>query len=163
IAAAVNPGRARIEYRSITLPVPGDSSKQRQYVTHTYRFARPPSGVKFYMGPKSFDELKAVDGEFVRAINFGFWSFLSVPFLSALKWIDGYIGNYGWSIIALTVLINAVMFPLRHRSMVSMKKMQAIQPQLKTIQDRYKDLKVTDPARQKMNTEVMNLYREKGV
>jgi YidC/Oxa1 family membrane protein insertase len=41
--------------------------------------------------------------------------------------------------------------------------MQAIQPQIKAIQDRYADLKVTDPARQKMNTEVMNLYREKGV
>ena len=44
-----------------------------------------------------------------------------------------------------------------------MRKMQALQPQLKAIQDRYAGLKVTDPARQKMNTEIMNLYREKGV
>jgi YidC/Oxa1 family membrane protein insertase len=44
-----------------------------------------------------------------------------------------------------------------------MRKMQAIQPQLKAIQDRYKDLKATDPAKQKMNTEVMSLYRERGV
>ena len=44
-----------------------------------------------------------------------------------------------------------------------MRKMQTLQPQMKAIQDRYADLKVTDPARQKMNTEVMNLYREKGV
>jgi hypothetical protein len=55
------------------------------------------------------------------------------------------------------------MFPLRHKSLVSMRKMQAIQPQVKAIQDRYADLKATDPDRQKMNTEVMNLYREKGV
>ena len=55
------------------------------------------------------------------------------------------------------------MFPLRHKSLVSMRKMQAIQPQIKAIQDRYADLKATDPDRQKMNTEVMNLYREKGV
>ena len=55
------------------------------------------------------------------------------------------------------------MFPLRHKSVVSMRKMQELQPQLKAIQDRYANLKVTDPARQKMNTEVMNLYREKGV
>jgi YidC/Oxa1 family membrane protein insertase len=55
------------------------------------------------------------------------------------------------------------MFPLRHKSVVSMRKMQAIQPQIKAIQDRYADLKMTDPAKQKMNTEVMNLYREKGV
>jgi YidC/Oxa1 family membrane protein insertase len=60
-------------------------------------------------------------------------------------------------------LINLAMFPLRHKSVVSMRKMQALQPQLKAIQDRYANLKVTDPARQKMNTEVMNLYREKGV
>ena len=63
----------------------------------------------------------------------------------------------------LTNLINLVLSPLRHKSMVSMRKMQAIQPQVKAIQERYSDLKVTDPARQKMNTEVMNLYREKGV
>ena len=55
------------------------------------------------------------------------------------------------------------MFPLRHKSVVSMRKMQALQPQMKAIQDRYAGLKVTDPARQKMNTEIMNLYREKGV
>ena len=65
--------------------------------------------------------------------------------------------------IALTVIINAAMFPLRHKSNVSMRKMQAIQPQVKAIQDRYSKLKVTDPARQKMNTEMMELYREKGV
>ena len=73
------------------------------------------------------------------------------------------MGNYGWAIVLLTVLINIAIFPLRHKSVVSMRKMQALQPQLKAIQDRYAGLKVTDPARQKMNTEVMNLYREKGV
>jgi YidC/Oxa1 family membrane protein insertase len=99
----------------------------------------------------------------VKVINFGMFDFLAVPLLRALKWIHGYIGNYGWAIIALTFLINAVMFPLRHKSMVSMRKMQEIQPQVKAIQDRYKDLKATDPAKQKMNAEVMSLYKEKGV
>ena len=91
------------------------------------------------------------------------FDFLAVPLLRALKWIDGYVGNYGWSIIILTVLINVVMFPLRHKSVVSMRKMQEIQPQIKAIQDRYSKLKMTDPERQKMNTEMMSLYREKGV
>ena len=63
----------------------------------------------------------------------------------------------------LTLLINAVMFPLRHKSFVSMRKMQEIQPQVKQIQDRYAKLKMSDPARQKMNTELMDLYRSKGV
>ena len=74
------------------------------------------------------------------------FAWLVVPLLGALKWIYGFIGNYGWSIILLTILINLVMFPLRHKSVVSMRKMQAIQPQMKAIQDRYADLKVTDPA-----------------
>jgi YidC/Oxa1 family membrane protein insertase len=56
-----------------------------------------------------------------------------------------------------------VMFPLRHKSFVSMRKMQEIQPQVKQIQDRYAKLKMSDPARQKMNTELMDLYRSKGV
>jgi len=99
----------------------------------------------------------------VRAVDFGFFAWLAVPLLRALKWIDGFIGNYGWSIITLTVLINIVIGPLRHKSVVSMRKMQEIQPQVKAIQERYKNLKTTDPARQKMNTELMNLYRERGV
>ena len=86
-----------------------------------------------------------------------------VPLLGALQWIYGFSGNYGWSIVLLTLLINVAISPLRHKSVVSMRKMQAVQPQMKAIQDRYKDLKATDPGKQKMNTEVMNLYREKGV
>ena len=86
-----------------------------------------------------------------------------MPLLRSLKWINGYVGNYGWSIIILTIFINAVMFPLRHKSVVSMRKMQEIQPEVKAIQDRYAKLKATDPAKQKMNQELMALYRERGV
>jgi YidC/Oxa1 family membrane protein insertase len=96
-------------------------------------------------------------------INFGMFDFLAVPLLRALKWIHGYVANYGWAIIILTFLINAVMFPLRHKSMVSMRKMQELQPQVNAIKERYGRLKATDPERQKMNTEMMNLYKEKGV
>ena len=107
--------------------------------------------------------LAAVDRDLVRSIDFGMFAWLVVPLLRALKWVNGYVGNYGWSIIILTVLINLAMFPLRHKSVVSMRKMQEIQPEVKAIQDRYAKLKMTDPARQKMNTEMMSLYRERGV
>ena len=86
-----------------------------------------------------------------------------VPLLRSLKWVNGYVGNYGWSIVILTIIINAIMFPLRHKSVVSMRKMQEIQPEVKAIQDRYSKLKATDPAKQKMNQEMMALYRERGV
>jgi YidC/Oxa1 family membrane protein insertase len=119
--------------------------------------------VKFYVGPKQFDVLRSIDTELVRAVNFGFFAWLVVPLLGGLKWLHGILGNWGWSIVLLTVLINLAMFPLRHKSVVSMRRMQELQPQLKAIQDRYANLKVTDPAKQKMNTEVMGLYKEKGV
>jgi YidC/Oxa1 family membrane protein insertase len=161
LAVAVNPGRSRIEYRPVTLPGVGDT--QRQLLAATYRFPEAPRNIRFFFGPKQFDLLRETDAELVRAINFGIFAFLAVPLLGALTWIHGFIGNYGVAIIILTILINLVIFPLRHKSVVSMRKMQLLQPQLKSIQDRYAGLKVTDPARQKMNTEIMNLYRERGV
>jgi YidC/Oxa1 family membrane protein insertase len=86
-----------------------------------------------------------------------------VPLLNSLKWINGYVANYGWAIIILTVIINVIIFPLRHKSVVSMRKMQEIQPEVKAIQDRYAKLKATDPAKQKMNQELMALYKDRGV
>jgi YidC/Oxa1 family membrane protein insertase len=150
-----------VEYQAVTLP--GSGEQMRQLVAQTFRFAAPPQNVRFFYGPKQFDLLRSVDAELVRAVNFGIFGWLAVPLLGALQWIYGYIGNYGWAIIALTILISLAVAPLRHKSVVSMRKMQELQPQMKAIQDRYAGLKATDPAKQKMNTEVMNLYREKGV
>jgi YidC/Oxa1 family membrane protein insertase len=159
--AAVNPGQTRLESRALVVPGPAD--QRRQFISQAVRFPQPPMNVRFFVGPKQFDLLRSIDSELVRAVNFGMFGWLAVPLLGALKWLHGIVGNWGWSIVFLTVLINLAMFPLRHKSVVSMRRMQELQPQLKAIQDRYANLKVTDPARQKMNTEVMNLYREKGV
>jgi len=161
IAAAINPGQGRIEYRPLVLDGPGTA--KRQLLAQSFTPAQPIQAMRFFVGPKQFDVLAPVDPEFTKAINFGMFRVLSVPLLNALKWVHSYIGNWGWSIIVLTILINLAIAPLRHKSVVSMRKMQALQPQLKAIQDHYAGLKVTDPARQKMNTEIMNLYREKGV
>src|SRR5262245_23561332 len=159
--AVVNPGQTRLESRALV--VPGPAEQRRQFISHAVRFPQPPTNVRFFVGPKQFDLLRSIDSELVRAVNYGMFGWLAVPLLGALKWLHGIVGNWGWSIVLLTILINLAMFPLRHKSVVSMRKMQELQPQLKAIQDRYANLKVTDPARQKMNTEVMNLYRERGV
>jgi YidC/Oxa1 family membrane protein insertase len=161
LAAAIDPGNSRVEFKPLTLPGPDDT--QRQLLAATYRFPQPPQNVRFFVGPKQFDVLRSIDPELTRAIWFGVFDFLAVPLLTSLKWVYGFIGNYGWSIIFLTVLINLAIFPLRHKSLVSMRKMQKLQPQLKAIQDRYAGLKMTDPGRQKMQTEIMSLYKEKGV
>ncbi len=119
--------------------------------------------VPFYFGPKVLDRLVEVDPPLMNAIDFGMFSWLVRPLLQSLKWINQFVHNYGWSIIILTVIINVIIFPLRHKSMVSMRKMQTLQPQVKAIQDRYKNLKFTDPDRQKMNSEMMGLYKQHGV
>jgi YidC/Oxa1 family membrane protein insertase len=164
IAVAIKPGAAELDYQAIAVPIAGSTPPvARDYVSYDIHYQQPVKAARFFVGPKHFQTLRKADPELVRAVWFGMFAFLAVPLLSALNWIHGFVGNYGWSIIVLTIIINAAMFPLRHKSFVSMKKMQAIQPQVKAIQDRYAKLKVTDPARQKMNTELMELYRSKGV
>jgi YidC/Oxa1 family membrane protein insertase len=167
LAAAVNPGQARVEFQTVTLP--GPNQTQRQFLASSIRLPNPPQGLRFFVGPKQVDLLESVDaliGQgaiFVRAINFGYFAFLARPLLTALKAVHAVVGNWGWSIIVLTILINLAIFPLRHKSVVSMRKMQVLQPKMKAIQDRYSGLKVTDPERQKMNSEIMGLYKEEGV
>jgi YidC/Oxa1 family membrane protein insertase len=165
LSAVVLSGPVKLEYG----PVVGHAKEANpvapghEYVSYRVRFPSPPSGARFFIGPKEFDALAAVDRDLVRSIDFGMFAVIVVPLLRSLKWVNGYVGNYGWSIILLTVFINALMFPLRHKSVVSMRKMQELQPQVKAIQDRYAKFKTTDPERQKMNSELMNLYRERGV
>ena len=163
ITTAVTLGQPlRAEYEPVPVAIPGSDSGL-QFVAWSVRYPSPPSQARFFLGPKDFDVLAAIDRDMVRAIDFGMFSWLVVPLLRALKWVNSYVGNYGWSIVVLTVLINLAMFPLRHKSVVSMRKMQELQPEVKAIQDRYSKLKMNDPARQKMNVELMNLYRERGV
>jgi YidC/Oxa1 family membrane protein insertase len=152
----------RVEYAPVSVPLEGQPDGAH-YVSWSARYPSPPQGTPYFAGPKDFDVLAKVDRDLVRAIDFGMFAWIVVPLLRALKWINGYVGNYGWSLILLTVLINLAMFPLRHKSVVSMRKMQEVQPEVKAIQDRYAKLKMTDPARGKMNQELMALYKERGV
>jgi YidC/Oxa1 family membrane protein insertase len=164
-AALIRGETATIRYDAMPVEVQG-SDRGLHFVTWSINYLSSPGGpnsAKFFFGPKDFDVLRGVDRELVRAIDFGIFDWLVTPLLRSLKWVNGYVGNYGWSIVVLTILINLAMFPLRHKSVVSMRRMQELQPEMKAIQDRYAKLKMSDPARQKMNVELMNLYRERGV
>jgi YidC/Oxa1 family membrane protein insertase len=153
----------RVDYQNISLPVPNDpENRTRAFIGYNVR-PDSPAPLQFYVGPKDLDALRRVDPELTYAIDFGYFRPLVVPLLQALKWINHYLGNYGWSIVVLTIFINLLIFPLRHRSMVSMRKMQSLQPEIKGIQDRYAKYKITDPERQKMNQEMMALYKQRGV
>ena len=164
LAAAI-PGaqQATIVYRVLPLPPVEPDGDVQNLIAFDLVLADGASNLPFFLGPKDFDVLQKADPVLVRAIDFGFLSFLVVPLHQSLKWIYGLVGNWGWAIILLTIVINVLIFPLRHKSVVSMRKMQEVQPEMKAIQERYVHLKTTDPDKQKMNKEIMALYRDRGV
>jgi YidC/Oxa1 family membrane protein insertase len=165
LVAAIDLGSARVVYRPVAVPpVAGSEGSEQNLVAFTVEPAAGTSvPIRVFVGPKDIDVLAGVNPNLVRAINFGMFSVIVVPLLRTLNWIYGFVGNYGWAIVLLTIFLNALMFPLRHKSVVSMRKMQEIQPEAKAIQERYSKLKATDPGKQKMNQELMALYRERGV
>jgi YidC/Oxa1 family membrane protein insertase len=118
---------------------------------------------RVYVGPKQRDWLAKTDPQLVAVINYGWFEFIAKPLLYFLLLIHSYVGNFGWSIILLTLAINLLLFPLRIKQQMSMQKMQKIQPQMRTLQDKYKKLKANDPRRAQLQTEMMGLYKEHGV
>ena len=121
------------------------------------------ASLRVFFGPKSLEVLRSVSPSLGELVDYGWLSFLVKPLLLMLKWIYALVQNYGLAIILLTFLINVALVPIRYKQIVSMKKMTEVQPQLKAIQNRYKDLPRNDPKKQEMNKEVMALYKQHGV
>jgi len=110
-----------------------------------------------YAGPQRFETLEQSGMGFEAVLSKGFFGFFKVWLLRALKFCHRYTLNFGWAIIILTLLIKLAFTPLTHISYESMKKMQALQPKIKNLQERYKK----DPTR--MNKEMMGLYKRNRV
>ena len=163
--AAAMPGNlaTRVTYRAVPLPPLVPDGDSRDLMAFDVALADGITEVPFFLGPKDFDILETASPSLVRSIEFGWLSWLVVPLHRSLKWVHGFVGNWGWSIIILTVIINVIIFPLNHKSVTSMRKMQELQPEMKAIQERYAHLKTSDPDKQKMNQEIMGLYRDRGV
>ena len=164
--AAALPGNAEtvVTYRAVPLPPLELDGDARELMAFDLALPGAAPGVElpFFLGPKDFEILESAHPALVRSLDFGWFAWLVVPLHRSLTWVHGYVGNWGWAIIVLTILINVVILPLRHKSVVSMRKMQELQPEMKAIQERYKHLKASDPEKQKMNQEIMALYRERG-
>ena len=105
------------------------------------------------ISPSKISTLSAEGREFEKAINFGWTDIIARPLLHILLFFEKYFGNYGISIILLTVLIKIVFWPLSYKSYKSMGEMKKLQPRLMKLREKYKDNK------QLMNQEMMNLYR----
>jgi YidC/Oxa1 family membrane protein insertase len=112
-----------------------------------------------FSGAKAYDAITGYEADlgiagFIDSIDWGWFFFLTKPIFQLLIWVKGFIGNMGWSIIVLTLIIKAALFPLAYKSYVSMSKMKKLQPEMEKIKERVGDDK------QKMQQEMMALYKK---
>jgi YidC/Oxa1 family membrane protein insertase len=125
----------------------------------TASISGPASNERYtiFIGPKEINILESVGKGIERAIDFGYFGFVSKPLLYVLHFFHRFTSSYGLDIIILTVLIKLLMAPLTHKSFVSMKHMQKLQPQMEKLKERY------GADKEKLNKEIMELYRRNGV
>ena len=90
-------------------------------------------------------------------MDFGIFKIVSQFLLNFLNWLHGFLGSYGWSILALTAVVKIVLWPLQGKANKSMRRMSLLNPKVQELRDKYKD----DPTR--MNQEVMKLYKDYGI
>src|SRR6202140_2470813 len=119
--------------------------------------------LRVFVGPKDYDDLKAMHPPLHSLVQFGYLEFISDPLFHGLKWLHKYVPNYGWAIVVLTLVINMVLFPLRISSYKTTLKMQRVAPEIKQIQEKYKKYKMNDPRKAEMNKEVMAIYSREGI
>lgn len=111
----------------------------------------------FYIGPKDQDALIGMADFLDRTLDYGFLWILAEPIFKAMKMIYSVIGNWGWTIILLTLGIKLLLYPLSAASLKSMAKMRNLQPQMLRLKELYGD------DRQKMSQETMSLYKKEKV
>ena len=116
---------------------------------------------KLFAGAKNLDILNQYSNKlsiprFTDAIDWGWFSFLTKPISYAINWFFGYAGNFGLAIIAFTILMRLILFPLAQASFKSMAKMKKLQPEMQRLKETYPN------DRQKMQQELMALYKREG-
>ncbi len=124
--------------------------------------ATATADTRLFAGAKEWDTIRAYENDdnvegFLDSIDWGWFFFLTKPIFAVLHYLNQLIGNMGWSIIALTLLIKAVLLPLAYKSYVSMARMKELQPEMEKIKERSGDDK------QAMQKAVMELYKKEKV
>ena len=152
---------APLEVRTIVLPDAGDGGGPGP-------LAVVPIGgddaALLFVGPKDHSLLSRLGYGLQDVVDVGEWlGPIVVPLLALLRWVHTHVGNYGWSIVLLTVLINLAMAPFRHFSIAYSRKMAKLAPEMKVIQERYRKYSALDPKRQEMQQEVAALYARHGM
>jgi YidC/Oxa1 family membrane protein insertase len=115
------------------------------------------TGATLYMGPAIASNLQTVAPYLDKTIDYGLLWFISQLIFSVMKFIHSFIGNWGWSIVIVTILIKMLFYPLSAKSYQSMARMRALQPKIQKLKERYGD------DRQKLGKATMELYRDEKV
>ncbi len=173
------PSRATIVTFNNSIEAPKDATDK-----NSAKFKSPVLGVamgdtsgvtntRLFAGPLQFDVLGSIhttapdglaNGEDLKPlIQFGFLKVIAEPLFLLLRFVYGFVGNWGWAIVLVTLFFNLAMLPTRIMMMKSSLKMQRVQPKMDAIKKKYAHLKPTDPKRAEMNQETMQLYKDEGI
>ena len=153
-AALVDSSPILAEFKANTLP--GEVPLATGTLTHLL-LSKSDSFVLNYMtyaGPKSYEALKAVNPSLTGLINLGFFRWLAEGILKLMKKLYAIFGNWGVAIIFLTIIVRIIVLPLNVIGYRQMKAMSKIQPEMKTLREKYKN------DQQKLNAEMMRLLKE---
>jgi YidC/Oxa1 family membrane protein insertase len=113
--------------------------------------------VPLYAGPQDQDAMAKLAKGLDLTVDYGIFTVIAAPLFWLLKWLHGLIGNWGWAIIAMTIIIKSVFYPLNHASARSMAKMKVIAPKLKALQAQYADDK------QQLQVKMMEMYKQEKI
>ena len=152
------------ELRRVELPGATPAEQKRQAAVALLNVGTSTDAAEIYVGPKDYHGLTRVRNDLVRVVPVGDWIGPIVVFMmNVLRWLHGHVGNYGWAIVALTVIISLIMAPIRHYGIANGRKMAKMAPELKVIQDRYRKMTALDPRRQEMHKEMGAVYARHGM
>jgi YidC/Oxa1 family membrane protein insertase len=113
--------------------------------------------VPVYIGPQETDKLQKVAPGLDLVVDYGWLTILAAPLFWLLKWIHGLVGNWGWAIVMLTVMIKLVFYPLNAKAGRSMAQMKVLAPKMEKLKELYGE------DRQKLNQAMMELYRTEKI
>jgi YidC/Oxa1 family membrane protein insertase len=113
--------------------------------------------VPLYVGPQDQESLAKTAKGLDLVVDYGIFTIIAAPLFWLLKWLYGIIGNWGWAIVAMTIMIKSAFYPLNHASARSMAKMKVIAPKMKALQEQYKNDK------QQLQVKMMEMYKTEKI
>ena len=162
-----------IEHYFVAAWLPPDALKRQFYTTKLdnglytagVRYAEgtiPPGGTgvvkaRLYVGPQDQEVLAKLAKGLDLVVDYGIFTIIAEPLYLLLKWLHGLIGNWGWSIIVMTIMIKGAFYPLNAASARSMAKMKIVAPKMKALQEQYANDK------QQLQVKMMELYKQEKI